>query len=439
MIKAVIFDLDGTLIDSAPDIHAAANRMLADFGKPPLDLPTITSFIGNGLPKLAERAATAAGLSKDDFAQAIAKTGIYYGENPTTLTQTYAGILPLLSALRDRGIKIGLCTNKPYDPAIACLNDFDILPFFDAVVAGDTLDVKKPDAAPLLKTIEMLGETEVLYVGDSAVDYDTAKNANVPFAFFTGGYRTQPDEFFQECWHFDHFDQLRLRLVPPRAYLFDVDGTLAETEEVHRNAFNAAFDRAGLGWQWSRDEYRDLLKTSGGKERIKKHTSNIGSPDVLSDQQIKDLHHSKTEIYRDLANSALTPRDGVMALIEWARRTGVTLAICTTTSRSNIDALVKRFWNCAPEDIFAGIYCAETAPQKKPDPQVYCQALDDLGFSAQDALAFEDSHNGLTAARRAGLDVIVTPAIYTSHEDHGDATDCLTDLTQFMRKYCDAT
>jgi beta-phosphoglucomutase-like phosphatase (HAD superfamily) len=82
---------------------------------------------------------------------------------------------------------------------------------------------------------------------------------------------------------------------------------------------------------------------------------------------------------------------------------------------------------------------AETAPQKKPDPQVYCQALDDLGFSAQDALAFEDSHNGLTAARRVGLDVIVTPAIYTSHEDHGDATDCLTDLTQFMRKYCDAT
>ncbi|MGA1761535.1 MAG: HAD-IA family hydrolase, partial [Paracoccaceae bacterium] len=78
-------------------------------------------------------------------------------------------------------------------------------------------------------------------------------------------------------------------------------------------------------------------------------------------------------------------------------------------------------------------------PQKKPDPQVYCQALDDLGLSAQDALAFEDSHNGLTAARRAGLDVIVTPAIYTSHEDHGDATDCLTDLTQFMRKYCDAT
>ena len=403
-MKTVVFDLDGTLVDSAADLQTAANRALADEGGAPLDLPTIASFIGNGLPKLVERAMQRAGIDLARHAELTQKTLEYYHEAPTALSEMYPGVERLLAALHKAGHKIGLCTNKPEAASSDILADFGIEHYFSSIVGGDTLDATKPDAGPLRRVIEELGGDDVIYVGDSEVDYQTALNADVPFAFFKGGYRKQPDSYFEEGWHFDHFDHLRLKLVRPVAFLFDVDGTLAETEEVHRMAFNKAFEEAGHSWNWSQDDYRILLKTSGGKERIAAFLMQEGTPDRLTWDQITQLHLRKTSYYTELlARGAMPPRKGVMEIMEWARAKGIALAICTTTSRANVDALVKKFWNCDPEEMFAAVMCAEDASNKKPDPEVYLKTLEVLELGAAEAVAFEDSVNGIGA--RAGCEL----------------------------------
>ena len=206
-MQAVIFDLDGTLIDSAPDIQAATNRALADFGCAPLDLPTVISFIGNGLPKLAERARVRAGLSDGVQIDLTQRLMTYYDENPLELTKLYPDCLDALAYLRDAGVKIGLCTNKPYAPAVHILDHLRIAPYFDAVIGGDSLAVKKPDPAPLRETISRLQADDVLYVGDSPVDYQTAQNAGIDFAFFTQGYRNEPLSYFQNAVPFDDYQE----------------------------------------------------------------------------------------------------------------------------------------------------------------------------------------------------------------------------------------
>lgn len=206
-MRAVIFDLDGTLIDSAPDIQAAANRALADFDCAPLDLPTIISFIGNGVPKLAERVRLRAGLGNDVQTDLTQRLMQYYNENPLGLTKLYPDCLDALQHLRDIGVKIGLCTNKPYAPAVHILDHLQIAQYFDAVIGGDSLPVKKPDPAPLRETISRLQADDVLYVGDSPVDYQTAQNAGVDFAFFTQGYRNEPLSYFQNAIPFDDYQE----------------------------------------------------------------------------------------------------------------------------------------------------------------------------------------------------------------------------------------
>ena len=206
-MQAVIFDLDGTLIDSAPDIQAATNRALADFGCAPLDLPTVISFIGNGLPKLAERARVRSGLSDGVQIDLTQRLMAYYDENPLELTKLYPDCLDALAYLRDAGAKIGLCTNKPYAPAVHILDHLRIAPYFDAVIGGDSLAVKKPDPAPLRETISRLQADDVLYVGDSPVDYQTAQNAGIDFAFFTQGYRNEPLSYFRNAVPFDDYQE----------------------------------------------------------------------------------------------------------------------------------------------------------------------------------------------------------------------------------------
>jgi len=206
-MSAIIFDLDGTLIDSAPDIRAATNRMLADEGKEPLDLKTITSFIGNGLPKLVERAMAARGIDAAEHPRLSQVTLDYYNEAPSDLTELYPGVLDAIKAFRAAGHRIGLCTNKPEEPARAILRDFGVEDLFDVVIGGDTLTVKKPDPAPLKAAFEALGQ-EGLYVGDSEIDAETAERAGVPFALFTEGYRKVPVEDMTAAVTFAQFDAL---------------------------------------------------------------------------------------------------------------------------------------------------------------------------------------------------------------------------------------
>jgi HAD superfamily hydrolase (TIGR01509 family) len=216
--------------------------------------------------------------------------------------------------------------------------------------------------------------------------------------------------------------------MPVAALIFDVDGTLAETEELHRYAFNMAFAEAGLDWVWSENDYGELLKTTGGKERIAVHAASRG----LEGFDPRPLHARKTEIYNQaLKAGGLSLRPGVEALIGQARARGLSLAIATTTSRENILTLLDTTLGPQSRNWFKAICTGEDVAAKKPDPEVYHLALSALGHPATECLAFEDSRNGVLAARGAGLEVIVTPSLYSTGEDFSGASAVIDDVGAF--------
>ncbi len=191
-MRAVVFDLDGTLIDSAPDIHAAVNRALTGVGAEALSLAEVTSFIGNGIPTLVERVMRARDLPATDHPELLKRFSGHYDAAPATLTRPYAGVMDLLAGWSAAGVPMAICTNKPEAPARAILNIMGMAAHFPVVVGGDTLPVRKPDPAPLHYAVEALGAHRVLYVGDSETDAETARRAGLPFALFTEGYRKAP-------------------------------------------------------------------------------------------------------------------------------------------------------------------------------------------------------------------------------------------------------
>ncbi|MCF6274081.1 MAG: phosphoglycolate phosphatase [Rhodobacteraceae bacterium] len=207
-MKSVVFDLDGTLIHSSPDLQAAANKMLADYGLAPLDIPTVESFIGNGVPKLVERCLRVYGQPLTE--EAVDKMRGYYGANPYTLTKPYGGVVACLEALKGAGIKLAICTNKPVAPALTILDGLSLTKYFDVVVGGDTYSTHKPDPQPLLGCMDKMGaeKANTVYVGDSETDALTAKNADMTFALFSGGYRKMPCEELRHHFLFSNFDSL---------------------------------------------------------------------------------------------------------------------------------------------------------------------------------------------------------------------------------------
>ena len=202
--------------------------------------------------------------------------------------------------------------------------------------------------------------------------------------------------------------------MPLQALIFDVDGTLAETEELHREAFNQTFNEFDLPWHWDQDRYRVLLKITGGKERMLAHATSLG----IDDFDPLPLHKRKTTLYNEmLSQGAIALRPGVEALIRKAKEKSLRLAIATTTSRENVETLIRVTLGGDPHHWFEAISTGEDVAIKKPDPEVYEIALSRLALQADQALAFEDTKNGVLAARGAGLDVIVTPSLYSAGED----------------------
>ena len=218
-----------------------------------------------------------------------------------------------------------------------------------------------------------------------------------------------------------------------RALIFDVDGTLADTEHLHRFAFNEAFSRAGLSWQWDANTYRRLLRTAGGKARIAHWQNERRAPGEAAwsadGPEVAALHAAKTGIYTGLVDRGEIPlRAGVQALLTEARAQGLRLAIATTTSPPNIEALMRRNLGADWRSTFEVVEDGESAPRRKPDPQVYQQALERLGLPPQACVAFEDSITGLRAAIAAGVPVVVTPSHYTAHDDFRGAMRVVPDL-----------
>lgn len=203
----IVFDLDGTLVHSAPDIQLGVNRVMAARGLAEFSLPEIISFIGNGLPKLTERVMEARGLDTGAFDTIHAEVATSYDEVNGRLTTLYPGVADALARLSAKGHPLGLCTNKPLGPTRDVLVALGMADMFAAVVGGDTLTVKKPDPAPLHKAFDALGGAGV-YVGDSEIDAATAEAAGVPFLLYAGGYRKVRVDDMPRSAVFDRFDAL---------------------------------------------------------------------------------------------------------------------------------------------------------------------------------------------------------------------------------------
>jgi beta-phosphoglucomutase-like phosphatase (HAD superfamily) len=220
-----------------------------------------------------------------------------------------------------------------------------------------------------------------------------------------------------------------------RALIFDVDGTLADTESAHCAAFNHAFEELGLGWHWDDALYTKLLEISGGKERILHYWKQVNQDiKALDGHAVQDtiarIHELKTAHYGSTVNSGgVALRPGVLALIHEAVDAGLNLAIATTTSPVNIAALLRTAIGPDWRQNFMAIGDASSAPVKKPHPQVYLQMLQAMKLDADECLAFEDSGNGLRSATAAGLRTIITPTRYTTHHDFGAALRVLPDLS----------
>jgi HAD superfamily hydrolase (TIGR01509 family) len=221
-----------------------------------------------------------------------------------------------------------------------------------------------------------------------------------------------------------------------KALIFDVDGTLAETErDGHRPAFNQAFADAGLDWNWSVERYGELLEISGGKERmqvfVQQSRPGFVQPAGFADlaEFIRHLHAAKTEYYKQYAAAGKIPlRPGVERLLTEARDQGVRLAIATTTTPANVQALLENTLGAQSLDWFEVIAAGDMVPAKKPAPDIFEYALAHLELPAENCLAFEDTNNGLLSASQAGLKTVITVNGYTHAQDFSGAALVISDL-----------
>jgi phosphoglycolate phosphatase len=213
----IIFDLDGTLIDSAGDLCVALNALLAEFGRAPLTLSAVRPMIGDGVGMLVDRGLAARPGAPVDRDRAVARFLEIYRGAPAARTTLYPGVAETLGRLAQSGATLALCTNKPEAITRVVLGALGLDGFFSRIVGGDTLPWRKPDPRPLTTIVEACGATAeaVLFVGDSEVDAAAAAAAGIPFVLMTYGYHRSPVATIACRAALDHFaDLIPLAMAP---------------------------------------------------------------------------------------------------------------------------------------------------------------------------------------------------------------------------------
>ena len=218
-----------------------------------------------------------------------------------------------------------------------------------------------------------------------------------------------------------------------RALIFDCDGVLVDTErDGHRVAFNRAFAQMGYEIEWSVDLYGELLKISGGKERMRHYFNQMGWPEGVSDKDdlIVDLHKMKTDLFMQIIESGeLALRPGIARLVdEVIAEGGIALAICSTANERSVNLLVEKLLGPERKAKFGAILAGDVVSKKKPDPEIYNLASERLGLEPDECVVIEDSRNGLLSAKAAGMHCVITSNGYTEKEDFTEADFVVSEL-----------
>ena len=233
-------------------------------------------------------------------------------------------------------------------------------------------------------------------------------------------------------------DDLLSERMRIKCLIFDFDGTLAETEEAHRNAFNKAFSSNNLNWHWDQHIYKKLLQVAGGKERIAYYNESfLSNAKQISRKDIEEIHFQKTKFYsQSVSQGFVQLRPGIKELLEKAKYNKKKLAIATSTSLGNVTLLLRSCLNEKPEDIFSFISTGELVGKKKPSPDLYKLVLAEMNLTPEECLAFEDSRIGLLSAKRANITTVVTPSYYSTGDNFEEADYLLTSflLGQFPKE-----
>jgi HAD superfamily hydrolase (TIGR01509 family) len=204
------------------------------------------------------------------------------------------------------------------------------------------------------------------------------------------------------------------------ALLFGSIGTIMETSDIQRRAYNQALSEAGLDWEWNRTIYAELLEQSGGKDRLAMLGSATGQP--LAQEQIDGIHARKTELAcAEIIAAETQPRPGVIDLVRLAKQRGMKLGFVTTTYQPNIDAIFASLGDAVRPQDFDIIIGKDAVANGKPAPDAYHAALAGLGVAAADALAIEDTALSAMAAKRAGIFTVATPGEISGSQDFWQA------------------